>query len=141
MFDEENLMILNDENIGISKIELDESDLMVTSKNGKYCLQVCVRYNWQDINNIKIGVKENIDFNEYVLAENNEPVLIWPSICYVEKISNEKIKFYIEFNNLSYNNLCYMNKRGCFDIDLCSLKVKVYIDYKDVVDNAIIYKF
>ena len=34
-----------------------------------------------------------------------------------------------------------MNKRKCFDIPLCNLKVKVYIDYKDVLEGKIIYLF
>ena len=70
-----NVMILNDVNIGISEIELDKSDLLITDSSGKYCLQVCVEYNWKDITNIKIGQKETIDFNEYCLSENNEPAV------------------------------------------------------------------
>lgn len=133
-----NIMILNDVNIGISKIELDKSDLCVTDKSCKYCLQVCVGYNWKDINSIKCGQKKKIDFNEYCLAENNEPALVNPSNCYVEKISDDSLYFYFEFKDLAKGTQ-YMNKRGCFDIELQSLKVKVFIDYKDAIDNSIIY--
>ena len=70
-------MILNGIDIGISKIELDKSDLRITDQSGKYCLQVCVFYNWNDINKIRNNQKEEIDFNEYCLSLNNEPALIW----------------------------------------------------------------
>lgn len=133
-----NTMILNDVNVGISKIELDKSDLIITDKSGKYCLQICVRYNWKDINNIKPGTKEKIDFNEYCFSENNEPALIWPSNCYVEKLSNSSISFNLEFKDLP-NTIHYMNKRGHFDIEINSLEVKVFIDYKDTIGNSIIY--
>ena len=67
-------MVLNGIDIGISKIGLDRSDLRVIDKFGKYCLQVCVFYSWKDITRIPVGQKAQIDFNEYVLAENNEPL-------------------------------------------------------------------
>lgn len=97
-------------------------------------------YNWKDINNIKIGTREKIDFNEYCLSENNEPALIWPSNCYVEKISNSSLCFNLEFEDLS-NTITYMNQRGYFDIDLKNLKCKIFIDYKDVVNGSIIYNY
>ena len=34
-----------------------------------------------------------------------------------------------------------MNKRKCFDIELDSLEVKVFIDYKDAIEDSIIYSF
>lgn len=72
----ESIMILNGENIGISRIELNQSDLIVIDKSHKYILHVFVEYNWKDINEIKPGTKAKIDFNEYSLSENNEPALI-----------------------------------------------------------------
>ena len=122
-------MTLNDVNIGISKIELNKWDLIIIDKSGKYCLKICVQYNWKDINNIKTGQKQEIDFNEYCLAENNESALIWPSNSYVEKISDDSICFNLEFKNLS-NSTHYMNKRGCFDIQLNSLEAKVLLIIK-----------
>lgn len=138
MQDNLNVMILNGINIGISKIELNKSDLIIIDKSGKYCLQVYVGYNWKDINNIKLGAKKEIDFNEYCLAENNEPALILPSSCYVEKISDNSICFNLIFKDLS-KTAHYMNKRGYFDIELNSLEVKAFIDYKDAKGNSIIY--
>lgn len=137
---DKNVMILNDVNIGISKIVLDKSDLIIFDKLGKYCLKVYEFYNWKDMNNIKVGTREKIDFNEYCLSENNEPALIWPSNCYVEKISNSSLCFNLEFEDL-YNTTTYMNQRGYFDIDLKNLKCKIFIDYKDVVNGSIIYNF
>lgn len=134
-----NVMILNNVNIGISRIELDKSDLIITDKSGRYCLRVCVYYNWKDINSIKIGQKKKIDFNEYCLAENNESALICPSLCYVEK-SNDSLSFYLKFKNLS-STIHYMNKRNCFDIKPDSLEIKVFIDYKDAIGDAIIYEY
>ena len=131
-------MLLNDINLEISKIELNKWDLIIVDKSGKYCLKICVQYNWKDINKIKTGQKQEIDFNEYCLAEYNEPALIWPSNSYVEKISDDSICFNLEFKNLS-NSTHYMNKRGCFDIQLNSLEAKVFIDYKDAIDDSIIY--
>lgn len=133
-------MILNGKNIEISKIELNECDLLVIDKSQKYCFKVCVKYNWKDIDNIKIGENKSIDFNEYCLSENNESALIWPSNRYVEKISDDLIYFYFEFKDI-HNTVCYMNKRECFDIDLNSLEVKVSIDYRDASNVAIIYEF
>lgn len=133
-----NIMILNGIDIGISKIELNKSDLLIIDRSGKYCLKIYIRYNWKDVNNIKIGAKESIDFNEYVLAENNEPALIWPSVCNVEKISADSICFNLEFKDLQ-NTTHYMNNRGHFDIELHSLKINIYINYKDAVKNSIIY--
>lgn len=133
-----NAMFLNGIDIGISKIELDKSDLLITDKSCKYCLQVCVEYNWKDINGLKVGEKKNIDFNEYCLSENNELALIWPSKCYVEKISDNYICFHLEFKDLS-ETTTYMNKRGYFDIELNSLEVKVFIDYRDAKGDSIIY--
>lgn len=96
------------------------------------------QYNWKDINDIKIGQNQEIAFNEYCLDENNEPALIWPSNCYVEKISDDYICFNLEFENLS-DSIHYMNKRDCFDIQLNSLVVKIFIDYKDAIGDSIIY--
>ncbi len=131
-------MILNGVNLGISKIELNKSDLIIVDKSGKYCLKICVQYNWKDINNIKIGQKQEVDFNEYCLAENNESALIWPSSCCVEKISDDSICFSLKFKDIS-NSIHYMNKRNCFDIKLNSLEVNVFIDYKDAINDYIIY--
>ena len=130
-----NIMILNDKNIGISKIELDRSDLRIIDKSGIYCFQVCVYYNWKDINNIKIGEKEQVDFNEYILSENNEPALIWPTKSYVEKFINDYLCFYFKFENIS-EIITYMNKRNCFNILPNSLEVKVFIDYNNTKKDA-----
>ena len=35
-----NIMILNGKNIGISKIELDKSELRIIDKSGIYCFRV-----------------------------------------------------------------------------------------------------
>lgn len=139
MSNKQNIMILNGIDIGISKIELNESNLLITDKSGKYCLTVCVAYNWKDINSIEIGQKKNIDFNEYYLSENNEPVLILPTDCYCEKLSKDSIIFYLKFDNFS--DACYMNKRGYLDIELKSLECKIFIDYKDIAGNSIVYEF
>ena len=136
----DNFMIFNDKDIDISKIELDKSDLRISDKSGKYVFRVFVYYNWKDINNIKVGEKKNINFNEYFLIENNEPALVWPDICTVEKISNDSICFYAKFEN-KLNNITYMFERGCFDIEPKSLEVKVFINYKDAKGDSIIYKF
>ena len=133
-------MILNGKNIGISKIELDRSDLRIIDKSGIYCFQVCVYYNWKDINNIKIGEKEQVDFNEYILSENNEPALIWPTKSYVEKLTNDYLCFYFKFENIS-ETITYMNKRNCFNILPNFLEVKIFIDYKDAKKNSIVYEF
>lgn len=83
--------------------------------------------------------RSKIDFNEYCFAENNEPALILPNDCYVEKIKNDLLCFYLKFEDLS--NATYMNKRGHFDIKLKSLETQVFIDYKDAVEESVIYNF
>lgn len=135
-----NVMILNNVNNGISKIELDKSDLRITDKSGKYCLQVCVEFNWKDINNIRVGEKKNIDFNEYCFSENNEAALILPTSCYVEKVSENSLYFNMHFGDLA-NETHYMNKRGYFDVELNSLECRIFIDYNDATKGFIIYNF
>lgn len=135
-----NVMILNNVNIGISEIELNEWDLLITDKSLKYCLQVCIKYNWEEINSLKVGEKKNINFNEYCLAENNEAALVWPDTSYLERLSDDSLYFHIAFRDLAHETH-YMNKRGHFDIELKSLEVKIFINYKDAIGDSIIYKF
>lgn len=131
-------MILNSKNIGISKIELNERELYIVDKAYKYSLCVHI-YNWKEIVNTEVGKKQKVDFNEYCLSENNESALIWPTKCYIEKPTKDSIIFYLKFDDFS--DICYMNKRKCFDIELDSLEVKVFIDYKDAIEDSIIYSF
>lgn len=135
-----NLMILNNQDIGISRIEFDKSNLLVYDKSKKYCFSITLYYNWKDINSLNVGDAKTIDFNEYILSENNESALICPSKSQVEKISEDVLFFSIEFNDLA-NKTQYMNKRECFDINLNTLKVDILIDYKDVSNASIIYEF
>lgn len=135
-----NVMILNGQDIGISKIELNRSDLLIFDKSGKYCLQICIEFNWKDINSIKLGTKKENDFYEYCLSENNEPALVWPTLCYIEKISDNYIYFNLEFKDLDATTH-YMNKKGHFDIDLKTLECKIFIDYNDAIEDFIIYEF
>lgn len=139
MKNNKNTMILNGVDIGISKIELNKSDLIVIDKSSRYCLHVYVGYNWKDINSIEIGERRDIEFNEYVLSLNNEPALIWPDRCYVEKIRDDYLCFNLEFDDLETAH--YMNKKGCFDIELESLEVRVFIDYRDTDGKSIIYDY
>ena len=136
---QKNYMILNGTNVGISNIELKKSELIIVDKSKKYQFVVTIFYNWQNINKIKIGDNEEIKFNEYILSENNEAALIWPTISSVKKIDENKIVFYFEFKDLK--NICFMNKREKFDISIESLSIKVYINYKDVKNKIIKYIF
>jgi len=132
----QNIMILNGNDIGISKIELNKGELYIVDETGKYSLCVHI-YNWKDINSAEIGKRQNIEFNEYCFGENNESALIWPTKCYIEKPTEDSINFYLKFDDFS--DICYMNKRNCFDIELKSLEVKVFIEYKDAIEDSIIY--
>lgn len=140
MKNNQNFMILNGIDIGISEIELNKSDLLITDKSRKYCLQVYVAYNWKDINSIEIGKKKNIDFNEYCFSENNEPALIWPTECFVQRITKDTFIFSINFSNL-VNETHYMSKRGHFDIKLRSFECNVFIDFNDAIGDSIRYEF
>lgn len=133
MKNSQNYMILNGEDIGISRIELNKADLLIFDKAGKYCLKVFVAYNWEDIRNLDIGEKKAIDFNEYCFSEYNEAALVWPTNYYVERILEDFLIFYLKFDDFS--EVCYMNKRNRFDIELESLKVKVEVEYKGILDN------
>jgi len=135
-----NVMILNGKDIGISKIELNEADLLVTDRSGNYCLQVCVGYNWKDINTLEIGQKKEIDFNEYCFAEKNEPSLILPTNCFVKKVTEDLLFFHMNFGNLG-KEVHFMNRKNRFDIELKSLEVEVYINYKDAKGDSILYNF
>lgn len=139
MVDEtKNFMILNNKNIGIKKVELNKDELYIEDKTGVYSLCIHI-YNWEKINQIKVGEKQNIDFNEYCLSENNETALIWPTKSFIRKPTKDSIIFSLEFNDFS--DICYMNKRDCFNIKLNSLYVQVYINYNDVKEKSIIYNF
>ena len=127
LMNDDNVMTLNGINLGIRKIEFDNSDLRIIDKSGKYCLKVCVQYNWQELNNLKIGEKKNIDFNEYVLTENNEPAIVWPTECLVGKKDKTSLYFYLNFENLS-KSIHYMNRRNQFDITPENMKIKVYVN-------------
>ncbi len=70
-----NIFILNNKNIGISKIELNKDELFIVDTNGKYSLCIHI-YNWKEINSINVGEKKKIDFNEYCFNEKNESALI-----------------------------------------------------------------
>ena len=105
MTNNQNMMILNGNDIGISKIELSKGELYIVDEMGKYSLCVHI-YNWKEINSAEIGKRQNIEFNEY-----------------------------------DFSDACYMNKRNCFDIELNSVEVKVNINYKDVQENSIVYRF
>lgn len=133
-----NIFILNKKDIGISKIELNKDELFITDKIGRYSLCIHI-YNWKEINSINVGEKKKIDFNEYCFNENNESALIWSTSCYVEKSTNDSLIFDLEFNDFS--DICYMNQRNCFDIDLLSIEVKIYINYNDANGDSIIYDF
>ncbi len=140
MNQKENVMLLNHVDVGISKIELNKSDLCIVDKSLKYSFHVNVYYNWKDINLIKVGETKKIDFNEYCLSENDESALIWPDTCSVLKISEDLICFYLNFGDLR-NKVDFMNKRQCFDMEITSLEVKVYIDYRDAKNGSIIYEY
>lgn len=136
-----NSLFLNGKNIGIGEIEFDKAgNLRIVDKSFRYCLVICVKYNIEDINSIKIGEKRNIEFNEYYVSEKNESALISPSISLVEKINKDIFCFTFKFENLD-NKTCYMNTRKHFDIKLESLKCKIYLDNKDAKDGIILYKY
>lgn len=118
----ENIMILNGVNLEIDKIELDENGLYITDKTHKYSYYVHI-YNWNEIHDIPVGDKKNIDFNEYTFAVNNVSVLIWPTTCYVEKTTINSIRFYFKFDD--FTDACYMNMRGHLDTKLKSLEINV----------------
>ena len=135
-----NRMILNGINMGISKIELDESDLRIIDKSGIYCFRAFIYYNWKDIEHIKVGEKREIDFNECTLSENNESAFIWPIKSYVERLTNDSLCFNFQCENMS-EAITYMNQRNAFDIVPSSLEVKAILHHKDAKNGAIIYEF
>ncbi len=136
-----NTMILNNEDIGISEIEYDiNGNLRVTDKSGKYCFVVCIYFNTNDINSIEIGETKNIHFNEYCISENNESAMIWPIISNVKRIENDIYALNFKFENID-SDVCYMNKRKCFDIKLDSLECNILVNIKDARNNVILYKY
>ncbi len=125
-----NIMLLNDEEIGVSKIEFDkDGNFLVHDKSGRYCFSVCTQYNIKDINEIAVGEKKDIRFNEYYISENNEPALIWPSSSTVERINEDDYCFDFEFDDLT-KETTYMNMKGTFDNKLKSFKCILYIKCK-----------
>lgn len=132
-------MVINNENMGISYAELNEAELLIYTKNSKYCFKVFIYYNWKDIKNIKVGEKKQIDFNEYCLSENNIPALILPTISDVQKINETELLFHFTFEN--FNNIVFMSMKNHFDIELNNLEIKIKFNLQDFKNNKIIYKF
>lgn len=130
MCTKDNLMILNGVNLEIDKMELDKSGLYITDKAGKYSYYVHI-YNWNEISSIPVGEKQNMDFNEYTFSINNDSVLIWPTTCYVDRITIDSLVFYFKFDDFS--NACVMNKNNKLDFELKSLEIKVYSDKLKVI--------
>ncbi len=128
-----NIMILNNKNIGVSKIEFNPNgNLIITDKTGKYCLVVCIQYNIEDINNIRVGEDKEIYFNEYYICENNEPALIIPTSSSIQRLDNDILLFHFNFENIE-KNIHYMNKKEHFVIELKSLKCDIEINYSKVL--------
>ncbi len=94
----DNIMILNNENIGISYAELNEDEVFLYNKDSKYCFKVYItESNWKEIRNLMIGEKKQFDFNECCLSENNIPALISPN-SYVEKKRKAIMNYYFILN-------------------------------------------
>ena len=125
-----NILILNNKDIGVSDIEFDiDGTIRIIDKDHKYSLLVWIRYNKDDIDSLKINEKKDISFNEYTISEYHESAIVWPIISQVERVKENLISFYFKFDNIE-NDVCYMNERGCFDIKLHSLECKTYVNYK-----------
>lgn len=138
----DNIFIINGKKINIGEIELDKDTLRVVEKNGKYSFYICVSYDWRGINELKVGEEGRWMYNEYILGENKESALVWPSYYVTRKITEDIICFDLKFETLDdEKNICYMNKRGCFDKPINYLEVKIYVNYKDAKDGKISYKF
>lgn len=138
----EDYMFLNNQNIGISQIEFNKDNLIITDKSGKYSLHVTIFYDWDKLNKINIYEEKDIFFNEYYLSEHNESVLIWPISSTVSKPSKDELLFSFEFTDVEKStNTCYMNKKGCFDIPITSLKTSVIINLQEALQAKIIYNF
>lgn len=139
---QENYLFLNKQNIGISQIEFNKDNLIITDKSGKYSLHVTISYDWDKLNKVSLHEEKDIFFNEYYLSEYNESVLIWPESSTVSKLSDDELLFSFEFKNIEKSsNTCYMNQRGCFDISITSLKVRIKINLQEAIQTKIVYKF
>lgn len=125
------MFIINEEKLLIGHLELNRDNLIVVDKTKKYEFVVTLSYNWSDINKLKIGKKEKINFNEYIISENNESALIWPSDSYVEKINPNQIEFYFKFEN--FDDICFMNEKGQFEKNIEFLEIKVNINCNDIL--------
>ena len=111
----------------ISEIELDKTgDLYVADKRDKYRFSVHI-YNWDELCKVSIGEKYDTEFNEYSFCENGESALIWPTVCYIEKIAINFIRFYFKFDDFS--DACYMNSRGYLDTKLKCLEININVKY------------
>lgn len=138
----EDYMFLNNQNIGISQIEFNKDNLIITDKSGKYSLHITIFYDWDKLNKINIYEEKDIFFNEYYLSEHNESVLIWPISSTVSKPSKDELLFSFEFTDVEKSpNTCYMNKKGCFGIPITSLKTSVIINLQEALQAKIIYNF
>ncbi len=125
MYSKENIMILNGISLEIHKIEVDKNEIYVADKtdNYRFCVHI---YNWDEVNEVPVGKKQDIRFNEYTFSVNNNSALIWPTVCYVERVSLDSIRFYFKFDDFS--DSCIMNKSHKLDVDLKSLEIDITIN-------------
>ena len=135
-----NVMIVNGVDVGIGKLELNESDLLIYDKSFKYELEIYVYYNWKEIDDLEVSESKDIDFNEYCLSEGNKQWLIWPNVCSVKRVSDDILSFYLCFFDISSNG-SYLGDKKFSDTDFDSLEVRVFFDRNDVFDNKIVYEF
>lgn len=137
----DNLMILNNKNIGISYAEINDDELFLYSSDSRYSFKVYLASNGEidKIKALSVGEKKYIQFSEYVLSENNIPALINPGISYVHKVTDNKLVFYFKCDN--FDNVVYMSLKNHFDIILKSLEIRIIFNFNDYQNKRIIYRF
>ena len=125
----DNIFIINGKDVGISEIEVEkDGNILVHDKSDKYGLSIIVQYDLDKLKSMNIGENKSIDFNEYVILENEETALIWPTKYYVKRISNNTFYLDYTFDNIE-NDVTYMNERNSFDIILKTLELKIKVKF------------
>lgn len=125
----DNIFIINGKDVGISEIEVEkDGNILVHDKSDKYGLSIIVQYDLDKLKSMNIGENKSIDFNEYVILENEETALIWPTKYYVKRISNNTFYLDYTFDNIE-NDVTYMNERNSFDIILKNIELKIMVNF------------
>lgn len=141
----ENVFKVNNKDVGIKKIELDNSgNIEVLDKDEFYSLNIITQYDLNKLEDLKPGETKEVYFNEYEIVCPDGPALIWPETIYVTREKDDVFYMDFDFSNLE-KEATYMNMKNAFEEMLKTIELKITVDYKEIFNkkgkriNGVIY--